>query len=413
MHAETKDVRLVGIAQRHSDDALQKYKRRVARGVTTVMPRLLEKVRPETSQRAAAALALYNDLPEVLRDEIVYHPFFCSWWIKMRAAFAAGDLGRLSAQLDDFSSFVLIPALQAGHADGSTLVLTSDFRGELRFPGHLRHIAAVFAPHARVETRIGAEAIWFTTGADAVSVEIGNLLAATGDATGVLVTRPGIGPGDIEVDASDAWIMRFFESQNARPTDGKIRHNLAPYEPLDTQVVGHLERALSLLKEYQPPFYAEFCSYVRLVVPCVSQVLSTFTDTGLFGALFMSELRARFSDDMLTAEHLLHEASHLRLTLLMEEDPIIVSAPDVLVTSPWRPDPRPLHQILHGSFVFARIVQFLQSAGESSGEARYAERCAEVQGELRAGLATLASSGVEFTPAGQQMLAEITDVAWS
>jgi hypothetical protein len=111
MKTETKGAGLVGIARQYPDDALVGYKRRLARGVATVMPRLLEKVRPESARRAAAALAVYHRLPEPVRDELVYHPFFCSWWVKVRSAFSAGDRGQLAARLEDFPAFVLIPAL--------------------------------------------------------------------------------------------------------------------------------------------------------------------------------------------------------------------------------------------------------------------------------------------------------------
>jgi HEXXH motif-containing protein len=127
--------------------------------------------------------------------------------------------------------------------------------------------------------------------------------------------------------------------------------------------------------------------------------------------VFLSERIAPFSDTLLTAEHLLHETSHLRLTLVMEENPIIASASDVLVESPWRLDPRPVHQIVHGSFVFVRIIQFMQRILSLRADLAAEQRRDQALSELRAALKTLRESDTSFTARGEELVEQFHAVA--
>ncbi|WP_218925041.1 aKG-HExxH-type peptide beta-hydroxylase, partial [Bacillus cereus] len=76
--------------------------------------------------------------------------------------------------------------------------------------------------------------------------------------------------------------------------------------------------------------------------------------------VFMGESKHPFSDEYFTAEHLLHESSHLRLTLVMGKDPLVKPKDETKrFNSPLRKDPRPLMGIIQGAYVFARIAVFL------------------------------------------------------
>ncbi|MEU7858693.1 HEXXH motif-containing putative peptide modification protein [Nonomuraea sp. NPDC049141] len=395
----------IAVADGHQDDLLLRYRRRLAEAVAHVLPRLTQRADAEAAAVVESALALYTDLPGGARENIVHHPYFSSWWTRVRAAFAAGDASELARLLPQFGRFVLVPAMKEGIADGVTLTLPTDDQGELRFPGHPCHVALgvpAWTP-VRVQARNGE--LDLTVGSDTTIVAADRLLAAapeTGDP--VLVRRATIG-GGVELDGSDPAVLRFFANQRARAAiPGYPPRDLMPYGPIPAATVRHFEQALADIDTFCPAFGAELRSYVRVVVPVASNLLSTFTDTGFFGAIFMSEHLAPFSDRLVTAEHLLHEASHLRLTLILEHEPVFASEPDVLVESPWRRDARPLHQILHGTFVFARIAQLLAGALKRGAGPEYARRHEEVLGDLRRGLATLTGEGAEFTPAGRDLL---------
>ncbi|MER5265569.1 HEXXH motif-containing putative peptide modification protein [Actinosynnema sp. NPDC002837] len=398
----------LAVADSYPDEPLRTYRDRVSRGISRVLPRLLDRVDEAQAASVDQVWECFEHLPAEQRGDIAQHPLFCSWWIKLKSAVAGGDDAGIRRLLPHFGRFVLIPALRGAVASGSATDLRLDLplsdRGELRFPGHLRHVVLDGAGPGHARLRHDGDVLRVDTTDRLWLVPVADLLGPAATDHPLLATRPAIAGGAIEVDASDEWFRRFFEGQNARnPLPGYPRRDLAPLEPVSRQVVEQLDRALGLLRSTSPGFAAEVEALIKVVSPFRSRLMSTFTDTGFFGTVFISERLGPFADTALTAEHLLHEASHHRLTLLMEDDPLIDADPAKLVKSPWRLDPRPLHQILHGTFVFARIAQFLGAAVADGGGPELVQRYEAVQHDLRDALRTLDEGGVEYTPAGRQL----------
>jgi HEXXH motif-containing protein len=60
------------------------------------------------------------------------------------------------------------------------------------------------------------------------------------------------------------------------------------------------------------------------------------------------------------AESLLHEAMHLKLTLLEQEVELVRTGSQAVYYSPWREEDRPVRGVLHGMFVFAAVREFYQ-----------------------------------------------------
>jgi len=60
------------------------------------------------------------------------------------------------------------------------------------------------------------------------------------------------------------------------------------------------------------------------------------------------------------AESILHEAMHLKLTLIENIVPLVTEGSRMTFYSPWRDEPRPLRGVLHGMFVFTAIYDFYQ-----------------------------------------------------
>ena len=58
------------------------------------------------------------------------------------------------------------------------------------------------------------------------------------------------------------------------------------------------------------------------------------------------------------AESILHEAMHLKLTLIEEVVPLIKPGTNGLYYSPWKGEERPIKGVLHGLFVFKSIEKF-------------------------------------------------------
>ena len=87
------------------------------------------------------------------------------------------------------------------------------------------------------------------------------------------------------------------------------------------------------------------------------------------------------------AESLLHEAMHLKLTLLEQEVAIVKPESQRVYYSPWRDEERPVRGVLHGMFVFAAIREFYGELGRqrslpSSAQVFAADRVEAISAEL-------------------------------
>jgi HEXXH motif-containing protein len=66
-------------------------------------------------------------------------------------------------------------------------------------------------------------------------------------------------------------------------------------------------------------------------------------------------------------ESLLHEAMHLKLTLIEQEVALVQPTSQSLFYSPWRDELRPVRGVLHGIFVFAAVREFYQQIRQHVG----------------------------------------------
>lgn len=64
--------------------------------------------------------------------------------------------------------------------------------------------------------------------------------------------------------------------------------------------------------------------------------------------------------DLRLAESILHEAMHLKLTLIEQHLPLIVPATTSTFFSPWREEQRPVRGVLHAIFVFKAVYDFYE-----------------------------------------------------
>ncbi|MDP2162070.1 MAG: HEXXH motif-containing putative peptide modification protein [Flavobacterium sp.] len=104
------------------------------------------------------------------------------------------------------------------------------------------------------------------------------------------------------------------------------------------------------------------------------------------------------------AESILHEAMHLKLTLIEKHIDLIVPNTNETYYSPWREEQRPVRGVLHGLFVFGAVLglykklEFLKEC--SSDEKRYiATRIFEINKEFETILSFKNSNGL--TSAGR------------
>jgi HEXXH motif-containing protein len=260
----------VGAAQQYPDTALVRYQDRLVHGVSRVLPKLLAKVDPDLASGVSPAVAEYNQLSHDAQRGIVHHPYFASWWNRLRAEVAAGgSLTEVERLVGEFGRFIVVPAVRNGQAVGRSFSLRIDQRGEIRFPGTLRHL--VMGSDVAGETAravVFQDKVRFVAGDQTVDVPVAALLGADGQTDERIVTRSSFADGLVELDGSDEAVERFYQRQNERAAlPGYPERDLAPYGPVSQQTVEDFAAALRLLDEAIPMAGEELRSYVRVVVP--------------------------------------------------------------------------------------------------------------------------------------------------
>ena len=85
------------------------------------------------------------------------------------------------------------------------------------------------------------------------------------------------------------------------------------------------------------------------------------------------------------AESILHEAMHLKLSLIERVVPLIKPDANGLYFSPWRDEKRPAQGVLHGMFVFRTILDFSQMLSQTTfANNPLNERVIEINEQLEA-----------------------------
>jgi hypothetical protein len=121
----------------------------------------------------------------------------------------------------------------------------------------------------------------------------------------------------------------------------KSAFNTIDQVPLANACIKRLVRSIHVLTQEDAEIDV---SYSHPVIP-FSIFVSVCQDSSM-----LSNLRV--------AESMLHEAMHLKLTLIEEITPLVNPNAIGLYFSPWRDEPRPAQGILHGLFVFRAIQDF-------------------------------------------------------
>jgi HEXXH motif-containing protein len=84
------------------------------------------------------------------------------------------------------------------------------------------------------------------------------------------------------------------------------------------------------------------------------------------------------------AEVLTHEAGHMWLNLVADQDAAFIRNPykQQCFVSPWRNDARPIHGIFHGAYVFSVVIPALVAMRTETAKARAAQLTVEVKDGL-------------------------------
>jgi HEXXH motif-containing protein len=393
------------------DTAHNHYTNRLQRSVPRVTRRIGTLTDPDTARLLDAWRDVFLALPVHIAESAVAHPYFNYYWLQLLRACLRGDRTFLRDWAHHLGRFLLIPACRLGVPIPAPLTVAAD-ESDLRIPGHPTHLTFGVQPRPL--------SVFIDDGGDGVIrngrvrvpmsfLDSGSCDCETALASTTRITRPVIGGTSIELDGSDPWIARLLESMNYRPAQqGYPKLDMEPVTETSAEQQDNLAAAFAVIERVWPEIASEIRAYVVLFAPFSSTIISSFTEAALMGAVFMSEAMWPFSSVHYTAEHLLHEAAHLRLTLIREIDPLLTPVEDTTYVVPWRRDPRPLSGLLQAIFAFARMAVFHRRAYEVTGNSVHDRRHAETVAMLAKGIDEVeAGPATVFTPAGDQLWGEM------
>lgn len=143
-----------------------------------------------------------------------------------------------------------------------------------------------------------------------------------------------------------------------------VKHGIEPVEVTTTESSEETAKVLSALAmlRHIAPVY----DFILKIVKSIQLIKAEYSETDVsyshpeipFSIFFSICEEVSIISDLRVAESILHEAMHLKLTLI--ENHIDLIQPDSKETfySPWREEERPLRGVLHGIFVFKAIKDF-------------------------------------------------------
>lgn len=198
------------------------------------------------------------------------------------------------------------------------------------------------------------------------------------------------------VEAPDD-LQKFYEE------NGLVPYRVKQWP--DEELKAKLSAAVQILAKI-PQTLMSICELVKAV-----QIVdaghpdfdTSYSHPGLPFTVFVSVcVDTSFQSNLRVAEGILHEAMHLKLTLIEEVLPLVNPRAVAKYFSPWRDEKRPAQGVLHGLFVFRAIHDFykllLVSTNETTANGFLSFRIEQLVDEISS-LASFANCP-DLTPAG-------------
>jgi len=173
-----------------------------------------------------------------------------------------------------------------------------------------------------------------------------------------------------------------------------LEDDLSPYQ-------GALMQALDLIRQVDLEMYAEIQTHVSMIKLFDGRGIEGLSTPKAFGAIW---LQAPAHDNALAwfLEHLVHECSHLHLNAMMAFDALLMN-PNEINRSPIRPDPRPMFQVLHATFVLSRNMRVHARLHARFPELNLGNALQEFSSQFESGVAVL-KDFMKPTRCGQKLL---------
>jgi HEXXH motif-containing protein len=168
-----------------------------------------------------------------------------------------------------------------------------------------------------------------------------------------------------------------------------------------TPLQAAVEEALRRIQGVDEAMHAEIQEHVALIKLFRGPGVEGFSSPKAFGAIWL-QMPQPGQELAWFLEHLVHECSHLHLNALLALDPLLLN-PNEHHQAPIRPDPRPLFQVLHGTFVLARNCRVHRRLIRQWPALGLEPSLQEFEDQLARGVSVL-QSHMQPTPRGQTLL---------
>jgi len=157
----------------------------------------------------------------------------------------------------------------------------------------------------------------------------------------------------VESVASHAWEAAIVKEIRATRISGQLAIQCLPLLTSDLSLIAaYIDRAMAHIAEVDPEMHGEILTHVASIRMLEGSGMEGMSTPRAFGAIWL-RMPEPGGELAWFLEHLVHECSHLHLNALLAMDPLLLN-PDEINQAPIRPDPRPMFQILHGTFVLFR-----------------------------------------------------------
>jgi hypothetical protein len=212
----------------------------------------------------------------------------------------------------------------------------------------------------------------------------------------------------VESILTERWEEGFVASARGETVEGRDPDERIMRPVLDPDPGPRfraVDEALGVLTQVDPPLAAEFHEVVTRVKLFAGRGYLGLSSPAAFGAVY---IRLPDTDPLpYFLEHLVHEQSHLYLNTMMALDPLLVN-PGEPAAAPLRPDPRPMFQVLHATFVLGRNVRLGRRLLADPARSAFGASVEELEEKYAEGHATLSGSAT-FTDLGKQVFESLEE----
>jgi HEXXH motif-containing protein len=292
--------------------------------------------------------------PEALEPE------FYEWYFRAIALIRAGELASLPKHLRRLSSVCALPLIRAGLLDrergdplridlaDGTLILSEREYPTVPMPcleGPVELQSSGHTVEARTNSGQSVQLDWM-------------VLERFGQ-----YPIPNCPIGFRQAGFALKRVVSGFERELASAYT--ILEPFRPVEPREFEEAGlyseyarRFSSGFNLIRRCWPELFDEICVLTNHV--CLIRGTPFIGGSGVqcLGVTFL-HLEPDWPD-LCFPDHIVHEAAHQRLNVEFEVEPALSNENFIGAVSPIRRDPRPLHGILHGTFVFLRLAQFFE-----------------------------------------------------